>query len=148
MRQHGALKRECRQQRHQRRKGNVGKHEGKFEALQRAKTRVYHPVDFHLKALLRDGYPRHSKKTSTHIYTAGKTAEICNNFKLSASTQTTSIAAYFQAVIYILKIIFLFVLPGQLMTFLLHIILQSQYYCIKMRNFIPTQIQNLHPLHS
>lgn len=79
MEQHEALKREARQTWHRRRKGSVGKHEGNFEALQMAKTRVYHPVDFHLKALQTNGFFRHSSCVQTHvgplqIYTAGKTA--------------------------------------------------------------------------
>lgn len=43
---------------YQRRKESVGRREGNVEALQMAKTRVHHPVDFHLKGFLTDGFPR------------------------------------------------------------------------------------------
>lgn len=67
---------------------------GICEALQMSKPRVCQPVDFHLKALLTDGSPRHSRRIQAHkgplqIYrlqqvTAIK-AGICSVFNLSAS---------------------------------------------------------------
>lgn len=94
MRQHGALKRECRQRWHHTTTGSVGKHEGNFEALQMAKIRVYHTVGFYSKALLTDGFPRHSRRIQTHksplqIYAAGKTAEICNSSHFVLHLQRT-----------------------------------------------------------
>lgn len=66
VKRHGTLTVVGRQRGHRRRKGLVGKHEGNSEALQMAETRVHHPVDFHLKALLTDGFPRHSSCIQAH----------------------------------------------------------------------------------